>query len=397
MTDIALAKRNILLLAISQALYSCCVITVFATAGLVGLMLAPSPGWATTPVTTFVLGSAITTIPASLLMQRLGRVPVFVFGASACVLGAAIAVYAILTGSFALFCLATALQGMFQATSGFYRFAAVEGATPDLKPIAISWVLAGGVVAAIAGTLISSHTADLFAPFTFAGSYLASSLLALVAILVLFLLKLPKPTAEEINGERRPWKELLAQPRLIVAMATAIISYAMMNFMMTAAPVAMIGCGFTKFDASWVLQWHVLAMFVPSFFTGHLIKAWGQERVIAIGMVLLFAAGVVAIFDIKFGNFAVSLILLGLGWNFGFIGGTTMLTTTYTPAERGKVQAANDFGISALMVVASFSSGKVLDSLGWGAVGFAMFPAALLTLAMIGWLFTRPKLANIHR
>jgi len=385
-TDLALAKRNILLLAISQALYSCCVIIVFATAGLVGLMLAPSPGWATTPITTFVLGSAITTIPASLLMQRFGRVPVFVFGAFACAIGAAIAVYAIFTGNFALFCLATALQGIFQATSGFYRFAAVEGATPSLKPIAISWVLAGGVVAAVAGTLISSGTADLFAPFTFAGSYLASTVIALVAIFVLFLLNLPKPTAEEISGERRPWSELLRQPRLIVAMVTAIISYAMMNFMMTAAPVAMIGCGFTKFDASWVLQWHVLAMFVPSFFTGHLIKAWGVERVIAIGMVLLFAAGVVGILDIKFGNFAVSLILLGLGWNFGFIGGTTMLTTTYAPAERGKVQAANDFGISALMVVASFSSGKVLDSLGWSAVSFAVFPAALLTLLLLGWL-----------
>jgi MFS family permease len=385
-TDLALAKRNILLLAISQALYSCCVIIVFATAGLVGLMLAPSPGLATTPITTFVLGSAITTIPASLMMQRLGRVPVFVFGALACVLGAGISVYAIYSQNFVLFCLATGLQGIFQATSGFYRFAAVEGATPGLKPIAISWVLAGGVVAAVAGTLISSGTADLFAPFTFAGSYLASTVIALVSIFVLLMLSLPKPTAEEISGERRPWKELLRQPRLIVAMVTAIISYAMMNFMMTAAPVAMIGCGFTKFDASWVLQWHVLAMFVPSFFTGHLIKAWGVERVIAIGMVLLFAAGVVGIWDIKFGNFAISLIILGLGWNFGFIGGTTMLTTTYTPAERGKVQAANDFGISALMVVASFSSGKVLDSLGWGAVGVAMFPAALLTLLLLGWL-----------
>lgn len=386
MTDLALAKRNILLLAISQALYSCCVIIVFATAGLVGLMLAPSPGLATTPITTFVLGSAITTIPASLMMQRLGRVPVFVFGATACMLGAGVAVYAIYSQNFVLFCLATGLQGIFQATSGFYRFAAVEGATPGLKPIAISWVLAGGVFAAVAGTLISSGTADLFAPFTFAGSYLASTIIALAAIFVLFLLNLPKPTAEEISGERRPWSELLRQPRLIVAMVTAIISYAMMNFMMTAAPVAMIGCGFTKFDASWVLQWHVLAMFVPSFFTGHLVKAWGVERVIAIGMVLLFAAGVVGILDIKFGNFAVSLILLGLGWNFGFIGGTTMLTTTYTPAERGKVQAANDFGISALMVVASFSSGKVLDSLGWGAVGFALFPATLLTLMLLGWL-----------
>ena len=265
MTDLARAKRNILLLAISQALYSCCVITVFATAGLVGLMLAPNPGWATAPITTFVLGAAVTTIPASLMMQRLGRVPVFVFGAAACMLGAGISVYAIYTQNFFLFCLSTALQGMFQATSGYYRFAAVEGATPNLQPIAISWVLTGGVVAAVAGTLISSGTADLLAPFTFAGSYLASTVIALVAISVLFLLNLPKPTAEEISGERRPWSELLRQPRLIVAMVTAIISYAMMNFMMTAAPVAMIGCGFTKFDGSRVLQWHVLAMSCPVF------------------------------------------------------------------------------------------------------------------------------------
>lgn len=389
MTDLALAKRNILLLAISQALYSSCVITVFATAGLVGLMLAPSPGWATTPITTFVIGSTLVTIPASLLMQRFGRLPVFVCGAFASIVGSALATYAIFVGNFSLFCLATGLQGVFQATSGYYRFAAVEGATPELKPIAISWVLTGGVVAAIAGTVISSQTADVFAPFTFAGSYFAASVIAAAAIIVLLFLKLPKPTAEEISGPRRSWPELLSQPRMIVAMAAAIISYGMMNFMMTAAPVAMIGCGFTKFDASWVLQWHVLAMFVPSFFTGHVIKAWGAERVVAAGMVLLIAAGAVAILDIKFGNFAVALILLGLGWNFGFIGGTTMLTTTYTAAERGKVQAANDFGISALMVVASFSSGKVLDGLGWAAVSSAMFPAAVLTLILLAWLATR--------
>ena len=386
MIEVALAKRNILLLAISQALYSSCVITVFATAGLVGLMLAPSAGWATTPITTFVIGSTITTIPASLLMQRLGRLPVFMFGAFISMLGSALAVYAIYARNFPLFCLATGLQGVFQATSGYYRFAAVEGATPDLKPIAISWVLTGGVVAAVAGTLISSQTADLFAPFTFAGSYLASGIVAAIAVVILVFLKLPKPTVEEISGHRRSWPELLRQPRMVVAMAAAIISYAMMNFMMTAAPVAMIGCGFTKYDASWVLQWHVLAMFVPSFFTGHIIKLWGAERVIVLGMVLLFAAGIVAIFDITFGNFAVALIFLGLGWNFGFIGGTTMLTTTYTPAERGKVQAANDFGISAMMVVASFSSGKVLDGLGWGAVSSTMFPAAVLTLLLLGWL-----------
>jgi MFS family permease len=269
------AKRTILMLAIAQALYSCCIITVFATAGLVGLNIAPSPGLATVPITTFVLGAMFTTVPASLLMQRLGRKPIFMLGAVVSVIGAAIAVWAIINSNFAVFCFATALQGVFQATSGFYRFAAAESASDDTRSIAISWVLAGGVVAAVAGTLISSKTSDLFAPYTFAGSYAAAILLALANLAVIAATHLPKPTVDQVAGPSRGWSELLQQRKLIVAMAAAMVSYALMNLMMTAAPVAMIGCGFSKEDASWVIQWHVLAMFVPSFFTGLLIKRFG--------------------------------------------------------------------------------------------------------------------------
>ncbi len=385
MTDVALAKRNILLLAISQALYSCCVITVFATGSLVGLMLAPNAGLATAPITAFVLGSALTTIPASLIMQRIGRVPVFLTGAALCVVGALLSVYAIYTKDFALFCFATALQGVFQSTSGFYRFAAVEGASETMRPMAISWVLTGGVVAAVAGTLISSGTSDLLAPFTFAGSYIAVAVIALIAIAVLQLLKLPKPTAADVHGPRRPWKELLRQPKLIVAMASGTLAYGMMNFMMTAAPVAMVGCGFDKTDASWVIQWHVLAMFVPSFFTGQLIVRFGAPKIAASGMAILIVAAIVGLVGITFGNFAVALILLGLGWNFGFIGGTTMLTSCYTPSERGKVQGANDFIMSAVVAIASFSSGKLLAAAGWGFINIAIFPIALLALLLIAW------------
>jgi MFS family permease len=384
-TDAAIAKRNILLLAISQALYSCCVITVFATGSLVGLMLAPNAGFATLPITAFVAGSALTTIPASLTMQRIGRIPVFLTGTVACVLGAALAVFAIFTKNFAVFCAACMLQGVFQSTSGFYRFAAVEGALPEMKPLAISWVLTGGVVAAIAGTLIASATSDFFAPFTFAGSYVAVVVIGCIAAVVLTFLRLPKPTVEEVHGVSRPWSELLQQPRLIVAMACATLSYGMMNLMMTAAPVAMVGCGFTKGDASWVIQWHVLAMFVPSFFTGHLIKKFGAERIAGIGMLLLITAGVTGLAGITFGNFAVALVLLGLGWNFGFIGGTTMLTSTYNPAERGKVQGANDFIMSVTVAIASFSSGKILAIAGWNFVNIALFPMAFLALTLIGW------------
>jgi MFS family permease len=380
------SKRTILLLAVAQALYSSCIITVFATAGLVGLNIAPSPAWATLPITTFVLGSMFTTVPASLLMQKLGRKPVFLFGAGVSIIGAALAVWSIMHANFQAFCFATALQGVFQATSGFYRFAAAEAADDDNKSIAISWVLTGGVIAAVAGTLISNSTSDLITPFAFAGSYAAAAVLALINAGVITFLRIPKPSHTHVGGEARRWRELLRQPRMIVAMAAAMVSYALMNLMMTAAPVAMIGCGFTKSDASWVIQWHVLAMFVPSFFTGQLIKRYGAEKMTALGMVMLMGAAVAGLAGITFTHFAVALVVLGLGWNFGFIGGTTMLTNTYRPSERGKVQAANDLGISILMAIASSSSGFILADWGWHAVPLAIFPPAGIALIMVGWL-----------
>ena len=385
------SKRTILLLAIAQALYSSCIITVFATAGLVGLNIAPSPAWATLPVTTFVLGAMFTTVPASMLMQRMGRKPIFLMGAGVSILGAALAVWAIITSNFAAFCFATALQGVFQATSGFYRFAAAEAADENSKSIAISWVLTGGVVAAIGGTVISNYTSEMIPLHTFAGSYAAAVVLALLNICVVMFLRIPKPVASSEGGVARPWSELLRQPKMLVAMASAMISYSLMNLMMTAAPVAMIGCGFTKGDASWVIQWHVLAMFVPSFFTGQLIRKFGAEKITALGMVMLMSAAGAGLAGITFGHFAVALMILGLGWNFGFIGGTTMLTDTYRPSERGKVQAANDFGISLLMVIASSSSGVILAELGWAAVPLALFPPAALALAMIAWLMIKGK------
>jgi MFS family permease len=382
------SKRTILLLAVAQALYSSCIITVFATAGLVGLNIAPTPSWATLPITTFVLGAMFTTVPASMLMQRLGRKPIFLMGAGVSILGACLAVWSIMTKNFGVFCFATALQGVFQATSGFYRFAAAEAADDDNKSIAISWVLTGGVVAAVAGTLISNYSSELIAPHSFAGSYAAAAILALINAAVITKLRIPKPVAETIaiGGEARNWPELLRQPKLIVAMASAMIAYALMNLMMTAAPVAMIGCGFTKSDASWVIQWHVLAMFVPSFFTGQLIKKYGAEKITGLGMVLLIGAAIVGLAGISFGHFAVALVVLGLGWNFGFIGGTTLLTDSYRQSERGKVQAANDLGISILMAIASSSSGLILADWGWAAVSLALFPPAALALTMVGWL-----------
>lgn len=390
----AQSRRTILLLAIAQALYSSCIIIVFATAGLVGLDIAPSPGYATLPVTSFVLGAMFTTIPASLLMQKIGRTPIFKLGALTAMAGALLAAWSIWTRSFVPFCFATAALGVFQATSGFYRFAAAESADESSKPLAISWVLTGGVVAAVLGTLIAINTNDLFAGHKYAASYLAVAGLALANVGVMFMLRLPPPSVDRTQGEARSWPELLRQPKLIVAMASGMIAYALMNLMMTAAPVAMVGCGFTGDDASWVIQWHVLAMFVPSFFTGHLIKMFGAAQITAGGMALLIMAAIVGYVGITFGHFSIALIILGLGWNFGFIGATTILTECYRPTERGKVQAANDFGISLLMAIASASSGQLLAHFGWESVPIALFPPAALALALIAWLAVqKPKLA----
>lgn len=389
--DVNRVRRNVLILAIGQGLYSSTTVILIATAGLVGVMLAPSKAWATLPVSTFVIGTMLATIPASHLMQRIGRRAGFMIGALAGLLGSLLAIYAILVGSFALFCLAAALQGAFQASSGFMRFAAADISSPEFRPKAISWVLTGGVVAAIFGTLIVIRTTDLFAPFTFAGCYAASAVLSIATMVALLWLDIPKSHDGEVAGIARPLSEIVRQPRAIVAIGCATLSYGMMNLVMTATPIAMVDCGFVSTDASWVIQWHVLAMFVPSFFTGHLIARFGVEKICLLGMGLLVFSAIVAMAGIDFANFAIALILLGLGWNFGFIGGTTLLTGTYAPTERGKVQGFNDFAISVTMAVASLASGKLLSGLGWNAVNLAVFPMAALAIALILWLARQPR------
>lgn len=385
MTGDAGARRNVLILAIAQGLYSSAIVILIATSGLVGVMLAPSKDWATLPVSAFVVGAAISTIPASLIMQRFGRRNGFLLGTFAGFIGALLAIFAIFIRDFTLFCLAAALHGTFQASSGFFRFAAADISSAAFKPKAISWVMTGGVAAAVFGTLLVISTTDLLAPVAFAGCYVASAGLALATLIVLTFLDIPNQAPSVAEGPARPFGELLRQPRLIVAVACAVLAYGMMNLMMTATPIAMIDCGFDLAASSWVIQWHVLAMFVPSFFTGHLIARFGVTAICATGMVLLAGAGVAGLLGIGFGHFAAALILLGLGWNFGFIGGTTMLTDCYRPTERGKVQALNDFSISATMAVASLSSGKLLSAIGWDAVSIALFPMAALALGLIAW------------
>jgi len=392
--DDSRARRNAMVLAIGQALYGSATVIMFTTAGLIGVQIAPSKAWATLPISAFVIGTALSTIPAAMLMRAIGRRPGFMLGAFAGTVGALIGVYAIYTRNFPLFILATVLQGVYQAFAQHSRFAAADMASPSFRPKAISWVMTGGVAAGLLGTSLVMFTTDLLAPVTFAGSYAAMAVICTLAIGVLAFVDIPRKEETTVAGEARPLATIFKQPRFIVAVVAATLSYGMMNLVMTAAPIAMIDCGFSTTTAAWAIQWHVLAMFVPSFFTGQIIARVGAERVCAAGLLLLAGAATAGLLGISFGNFAVNLILLGLGWNFGFIGGTTLLTECYRPAERERVQGLNDFIVFGTVAIASLTSGKLLDLFGWSSVNIAVFPTVAVALSLILWIMLRRRKAR---
>jgi predicted MFS family arabinose efflux permease len=379
------ARRNAIILAAGQALYGSATVGMFTTAGLVGIQLAPSKALATAPITAFVIGTALSTVPAALLMKQIGRKPGFMLGGLAGTIGGALGVYAIYERVFWLFLLCAGLQGVFQAFIQHSRFAAADMASPAFKPKAISWVMSGGVAAAVLGTALVMATVDLLAPVTFAGCYLAIAVLSALTIALMTLLDIPPRHEEVKSSAARPLFAIVRQPQAIVAIVAAALSYGMMNLVMTAAPIAMIDCGFSTQSAAWVIQWHVLAMFVPSFFTGHLIARYGAVSIAMLGLALLSGAGLAGLLGITFSHFAVNLVLLGLGWNFGFIGGTTLLTGCYRQEEREKVQALNDFAVFGIVALASLSSGKLLDAQGWQGVNVAVFPAVALAAVLIVW------------
>jgi MFS family permease len=391
--DDSRARRNAVILAMAQALYGAAITAVVVTSGLVGAQLAPSASWATLPMSMVIVGTALTTFPISLMMRRTGRRLGFVLCALLGSAGSLIGVYAIFQRSFTLFLLGCLLLGVYQASASYYRFAAADTASPEFKPKAISWVMTGGIIAALIGTVLVMYSVDLFAPVTFAGTWAVMSLVALAGAALLLAVDIPL-TEKHDAPSGRPLSVIARQPRYIVAALTAMLAYGIMMLVMTATPVAMLGCGFSVKDSSWVIQWHALAMFVPSFFTGSLIARFGAERVSAFGMVLLVGAAASGLMGIQFENFAVGLVLLGLGWNFGFIGGTTLLTDTYEPEERNKAQGLNDFLVFATTAATSLSAGKLLAWFGWSGVNYAVLPMVVLALVMIGWLATHKRKAD---
>lgn len=390
--DDRLARRNALLLAFAQAIGGASASIVIASASLVGAaMLGADKHLATVPVSAMVLGTAIGTLPAGLIMRRYGRRIGFA-GASIWACAAALlAAYSVLTGAFWLFSLACAGSGFAGAFAQQYRFAAADTASDAFKPKAISWVMAGGVLAGVVGPQTVILTKESLPPFLFAGTYVAQAGLALIALCLVLFLKIPRPAAVSQSGGGRPMREIMAQPRFIVAAACGITSYALMSLVMTATPLAMIGCGFEANDAALGIQWHVLAMFGPSFFTGSLIARFGKERVVATGLALLAACATVALMGVELAHFWGALILLGLGWNFGFIGATAMLTDTYRPEERNMVQATNDFLVFGFVAAASFSSGQLLENFGWTTVNWIVFPFVILSLCLLAWLLSHER------
>lgn len=378
--DDARARRNAFVLSAAQALYMVGATIQITVSGLVGYLLADDKSLSTFPVTAYVLGTLIATVPASMFMRRVGRRRGFMLGATLGILSAALAAFAIFTSSFWLFCFAMSLSGGYQAFAQYYRFAAADTASAAFRPKAISWVLAGGLIAAFVAPQIVIYSKDALAPETFAGTFIASAIVAVVAMAVLAFVDIPgnAATADEADIPPRSLREILRQAKLRIAILTGMVSYGSMTFVMTATPLAMVASDHSVKSAALAIQWHIVAMFAPSFFTGHLIQRFGRERIVLAGMVLLACAGLVAVSGQAIWQFNLVLILLGMGWNFGYIGSTTMVTDCHRPEERNKVQAINEFMVFGFVALASYSSGKILHEAGWTSVAVAFLPFVAL-------------------
>lgn len=384
-------KQNLAVLVIAQAFLGAQMPMMFTVAGLAGQSLAPNACLATLPISLIVLGSMLTATPLSAFMQRYGRQLGFMLGTLGGAAGAAVGAWGLATGSFALFLIGSLLSGIYFSSQGFLRFAAADTASDAFKPKAISYVMAAGLVSALFGPQLVKATSD-WTPVTFFGTYVAIIAINLGGSFLFVFLRMPKPVAASASGTGRSRMELLKTPRVLVAIICAMVSYALMNLVMTSTPLAVVGCGFTTANAADVVSAHVLAMFIPSFFTGHLIVRFGVEKIVGLGLVILAAAGVVALIGVDLGHFFVALILLGVGWNFGFIGATTMLASAHKPEERGRVQGLNDMIVFGCVTLASLASGGLMNCMGgstqegWSLVNLAMVPFLLLAGGALIWL-----------
>lgn len=386
--------RNVVVLALCQALSQSGAVMVFAVVGLAGQILAPTPNLATLPLGIQFVALMLATVPASLIMGRLGRRAGFTIGQCIGFLGAVLSVLALWYGWFWLLVAAAIPIGAHNAFFQYLRFAAADTATPAFRPKAVSYVMAGGVIAAFLGPELARQTKDVWPLFPFAGAYAALGVGCLLNIAALRGVAIPRPEAVKRGESGRPLMQIAKQPAFVVAVLAAMIGYGAMNLVMVSTPLAMVGCGFTFGQSTEVLRWHVLGMFVPSFFTGHLIRRFGVLRVIAFGALLVLACMGINLQGISYLDFSLSLTLLGIGWNFMFIGGTALLTETHAPEERGKAQALNDFLVFSTTAVTSFASGAVQSSWGWQAVNASVGVPVLLVFLSTVWLSRKRRVAR---
>ena len=389
------AKRNVAILVLAQAILGAQMPMIFIIGGLAGQSLASNPCFATLPISLIVLGSMLAATPVSAIMQKYGRRTGFFVGATFGALGGAVGAYGLYQASFPIFLLGSLLTGVYMSAHGFYRFAAADTASDAFRPKAISYVMAGGLASAIIGPQIVKVTADAMA-IPFMGTYLAVILTNVFGSALFLFLDIPTPKAPEEGAPKgRTRLELLTTPVIAVAVICAMVSYALMNLVMTSTPLAVVGCGFETSTAANIVSMHVLAMYVPSFFTGHLIARFGTRTIMATGLVILAGAGAVALQGVAVENFYVALILLGIGWNFGFIGATTMLAGSHAPEERGRLQGLNDLIVFGGVSVASLASGGLMNcsggdaQAGWSAVNLAMAPFLVLAGGALIWLALR--------
>ncbi len=387
-------NKNVALLAACQALLLTNNSTLIALNGLAGYALAPHKSLATVPVTGWVVGAAATTYFASLLMKRIGRRAGFTLGASVGIVGALICAAALAAGSFWLFCFGTTVFGVYNAMGQYYRFAAADVATSDFKARAISYVLAGGLVGGIVGPTLSRFTVNLL-PTAYLGAYLALIGFLVLVIVLLRFLEIPPPTAAEAKEGGRPLAVIAAQPAFVVAVLCGAFSYGVMNLLMTATPLAMGVCGHPYAAAAMVISSHVVGMFAPSFVTGSLIRRFGVLNVMLAGVAVNLVCIGIALAGIEVAHFWWSLVLLGVGWNFLYIGATALLTETYRPAEKAKAQGANELFILLTMATSSFSSGMILETNGWQTLNYAAIPFVVAMGVAVIWLTTRRRGAPV--
>ncbi len=376
-------RGNIARLTVAQALAGANSVVVYATGAIVGDMLAPDKSLATLPISVFVVGMAACIMPAGAIARRHGRRAAFLAGTGCGMLVGLLAAAAIVLSSFWLFCLATFFGGAYAAVVLSFRFAAADGVSPALRPRALSFVMGGGVVAGVVGPQLVTHTMYLWQPHMFAATFLVQAAVAALSALVLLGVRLPTPSAAEV-AQGRPLSVIARQPLFITAVICGAVSYMLMNFLMTAAPLAMHLCGHSQENANLGLQWHVIAMYAPSFFTGRLIVRFGAGRVVAAGLLLTGLAAAAGLNGIDVAHFWLTLILLGVGWNFGFVGASALVLECHRPEEKTRVQSLNDFVVFGTMALGSFASGGLLAAYDWDTVLWVSFAPLALAVVVLG-------------